>query len=97
MHAFEHEYSSPPSVGNLETKEQTREGRVLFVGSSLVQCIIRDKDLEYTCLKRGWDVRMWRGGRMQDLEKLVNEVKGSENLGEYDYIVTLGGEGGEMT
>ena len=94
VHAFEHEYSSPPSVGNLETKEQTREGRVLFVGSSLVQCIIRDKDLEYTCLKRGWDVRMWRGGRMQDLEKLVNEVKGSGNLGEYDYIVTLG-RGGE--
>ena len=34
---------------------------------------------------------------MQDLEKLVNEVKGSGTLGKLDYIVTWGGGGGDLS
>ncbi len=68
-------------------KRSTENERGLVIGDSLVKGMVEDPGLNRTALEQGWEIRMKRGGKIRDIEKMAEE----EHLATYKWILICGG------
>lgn len=70
-----------------ERRKRGARTKTLFIGDSLIKCMVEDRELNKVAFERQWDIRMKRGGYMKEIEEMWCDA----DLHEYKWAVICGG------